>query len=102
MTARMSCPVERRSGDGVRRLDGRCRTAARDRTAGGPAARSRVAEQAGEDGGPTQWQTRSGAFRGTGGGNWVPAEVPLSAGQRTVEAAARLPAHGAVTGWAAL
>lgn len=56
----------------------------------------------GEDGGPTQWQTRSGAFRSSGGGNWVPTEVPSSAGQRTVEAAARLPAHGAVTGWAAL
>ena len=30
------------------------------------------------------------------------AEVPLSVDQRIVEAAARLPAHGAVTGWAAL
>lgn len=55
-----------------------------------------------EPDGPTDWQTRSGAFRSTGGGNWVPADVPLTIDQRIVEAAARLPAHGAVTGWAAL
>lgn len=56
----------------------------------------------GELGGPTDWQTRSGAFRNTGGGNWVSSDVPLSTDQRIVEAAARLPAHGGVTGWAGL
>jgi hypothetical protein len=52
--------------------------------------------------GPSQWQTRSGAFRSTGGGLWVPASVEPSVDQRIVEAAARMPASGAVTGWAAL
>jgi hypothetical protein len=33
---------------------------------------------------------------------WVPSTVEESVGQRVVEAASRLPAHGAVTGWAAL
>ncbi|MCF6376216.1 hypothetical protein L2K70_01220 [Nocardioides KLBMP 9356] len=33
---------------------------------------------------------------------WVPAGVELTIAQRVVEAAARLPAHGGVTGWAAL
>ena len=33
---------------------------------------------------------------------WVSSAVEPSVGQRVVEAAARLPAHGAVTGWAAL
>lgn len=56
----------------------------------------------GEPGGPTDWQTRSGSFRSTGGGNWVSAEVESSEDQRIVEAAARLPAHGGVTGWAGL
>lgn len=56
----------------------------------------------GEPDGPTGWQTRSGAFRSTGGGCWVPAEVEPSVDQRIVEAAARLPAHGGVTGWAGL
>jgi len=32
----------------------------------------------------------------------MPAEVPASVDQRIVEAAARLPAHGGVTGWASL
>lgn len=52
--------------------------------------------------GPTPWQTRSGAFRRTGGGMWVPTTTEPSLEQRIVEAAARLPAFGAVTGWAAL
>ena len=56
----------------------------------------------GEDGGPSEWQARSGAYRSTGGGGWVPADVPASVDQRIVEAAARLPAHGAVTGWGSL
>ncbi|RYC04473.1 hypothetical protein [Nocardioides zhouii] len=53
-------------------------------------------------GGPTDWQTRSGAFRPVGGGLWVPSGVEQTVGQRIVEAVSRLPAHGAVTGWAAL
>ncbi len=52
--------------------------------------------------GPTDWQTRSGAFRPVGGGLWVPRTVEQNVGQRVAEAASRLPAHGAVTGWAAL
>lgn len=56
----------------------------------------------GAEGGPTDWQTRSGAFRSVGGGLWVPLDTELSSRQRVVEAAARLPAHGAVTGWGAL
>lgn len=56
----------------------------------------------GDEGGPTDWQTRSGAFRRTGWGMWVPATVQASPDQRIVEAAACLPAYGALTGWAAL
>lgn len=56
----------------------------------------------GDPEGPTPWETRSGAFRSAGGGNWVPRDTPSSVDQRIVEAAARLPAHGGVTGWAAL
>jgi hypothetical protein len=33
---------------------------------------------------------------------WVPADIERTPEQRVVEAAARLPAHGGVTGWAAL
>lgn len=56
----------------------------------------------GAAGGPTDWQTRSGAFRSVGGGLWVPSAIELTPQQRVVEAAARLPAHGGVTGWGAL
>ena len=56
----------------------------------------------GEGGGPTDWQARSGAFRRVGGGLWVPASVEPRPEQRVVEAAAQLPAYGAVTGWGAL
>lgn len=56
----------------------------------------------GAEGGPTEWQTRNGSFRAVGGGLWVSAAVEASVRQRVVQAAARLPAHGAVTGWAAL
>lgn len=56
----------------------------------------------GAEGGPTEWQTRSGEFRCAGRGLWVPAEVGANPEQRIVEAAARLPAYGALTGWAAL
>ena len=52
--------------------------------------------------GPTPWQTRSGEWRQVGGGWWVPASIEQSTEQRVVEAASRLPAYGAVTGWAAL
>lgn len=53
--------------------------------------------------GPTHWGCRSGAWRRSGGNLWVPADVDGSAAdQRTVEAAAMLPAYGGVTGWAAL
>lgn len=52
--------------------------------------------------GPTEWETRSRAFRRVGAGLWVPSEVGASPLQRVVEAAASLPAYGAVTGWAAL
>ncbi len=56
----------------------------------------------GDESGPTEWQTRSGAFRSVGGGMWVPSAVGRTVSQRVVEAAARLPPHGAVTGWASL
>ena len=56
----------------------------------------------GDEHGPTDWETRSGAFRQVGGGLWVPSGVEPTTAQRVVEAAARLPAHGAVTGWGAL
>lgn len=56
----------------------------------------------GADGGPTEWETRSGAYRRVGGGLWVRSTVERHAKQRVVEAAARLPAHGAATGWAGL
>lgn len=59
-------------------------------------------ERRGSDRGPTDWQTRSGAFRSAGRGLWVPADTGRSVEQRIVEAAAWLPPHGAVTGWAAL
>jgi hypothetical protein len=52
--------------------------------------------------GPTEWETRSGAYRRVGGGLWVSSAVEQHARQRVVEAAARLPAYGGVTGWAAL
>ncbi|KQV77696.1 hypothetical protein ASC64_02375 [Nocardioides sp. Root122] len=55
-----------------------------------------------DEGGPTEWQTRSGAFRRTSRGLWVAAEVQRTLEQRIVEAAACLPSYGAVTGWAAL
>lgn len=52
--------------------------------------------------GPTEWQTRNGDHRRVGGGLWVPSDVEAHVEQRIVEAAARLPAHGGVTGWAGL
>ena len=56
----------------------------------------------GDEGGPTDWETRSGAFRRVARGLWVPARVEATPEQRIVEAAAVLPGYGAVTGWAAL
>lgn len=56
----------------------------------------------GDDDGPTEWQTRSGAFRRASRGLWVPADVEATPNQRIVEAAALLPGYGALTGWAAL
>lgn len=52
--------------------------------------------------GPTRAQLRRGEFRSTGRGWWVPAEVARTTDQRIVEASVHLPAHSAVTGWAAL
>lgn len=52
--------------------------------------------------GPTRGQARGGRWRRTGQGFYVPAGVSDDLPeQRIVEAAARLPAEGAVTGWAA-
>ena len=52
--------------------------------------------------GPTRMQARGAAWRRTSRGLYVPAETRQTVGQRIVEAAAVLPAYGAVTGWAAL
>ena len=52
--------------------------------------------------GPTRGQARGGRWRRVGQGLYVPSEVcDELPEQRIVEAAARLPAEGAVTGWAA-
>lgn len=56
----------------------------------------------GDEDGPTAWQARTGAFRRTSWGQWVPSDIEATPEQRIVEAAACLPAYGAVTGWAAL
>lgn len=55
----------------------------------------------GDHDGPSPWQARAGLWRKTGWGQYVPAEVPLTARQRVIEAAALWP-NGVVTGWAAL
>jgi hypothetical protein len=52
--------------------------------------------------GPTKRQTRSGDWRRTSRGLYVPSYVETTTEQRIVEAAAVLPAYGGVTGWAAL
>ena len=53
--------------------------------------------------GPTKKQAATSAeWRRSSWGLWVPATVELTVEQRIVEAAARLPEHGGVTGWAAL
>lgn len=52
--------------------------------------------------GPTTRQVRSGEFRRTSHGLWVPAHVECTPEQRSVEAAAVFGDRGAVTGWAGL
>lgn len=52
--------------------------------------------------GPTLDETRGPHWRSTSWGLYVPTRVELSTEQRIVEGAARLPAYGGVTGWAAL
>lgn len=52
--------------------------------------------------GPTRRQARGRAWRRTSHGLYVPSAAPRSIEQRIVEAAAVLPAYGAVTGWAGL
>jgi len=52
--------------------------------------------------GPTRGQAAGPRWRRTSRGLHVPADVPATAEQRILEAAARLPDSGMVTGWAAL
>jgi hypothetical protein len=52
--------------------------------------------------GPSRAQSRSRRWRRTSQGLYVPTSVARTVDQRIVEAAAVLPAYGAVTGWAAL
>lgn len=52
--------------------------------------------------GPTPGAARGPRWRRTGRGLYVPADVPVGADQRTVEAAAVLVHDEAVTGWAAM
>ena len=52
--------------------------------------------------GPTPAETRGPHWRRTSHDNYVPADVQQTAEQRILEAAAVLPPHGAVTGWAGL
>lgn len=52
--------------------------------------------------GPTRGEVEGPRWRRSSWGVHVPADVAVATDQRIVEAAARLPGHGAVTGWAAL
>ncbi len=52
--------------------------------------------------GPTRSQARGRAWRQSSYGLFVPSDAPTSVEQRIVEAAARLPSYGGVTGWSAL
>jgi hypothetical protein len=56
----------------------------------------------GSDDGPTRAQTRSARWRRSSPGLYVPTAVARTVEQRILEAAQRLPAGGAVSGWAAL
>lgn len=58
--------------------------------------------RAGTDPGPTADDVRGRTWRRTSHGLHVPAGVEISVEQRVVEAAARIPGAGLVTGWAAL
>lgn len=58
-------------------------------------------DETGADG-PTRAQARGSSWRSAGWGLYVPSNAPTSVEQRIVEAAARLPSYGGVTGWAAL
>lgn len=52
--------------------------------------------------GPTRGQARGARWRRAAPGLYVPTAVPLTVEQRILEAAQRLPAGGAVSGWASL
>jgi len=52
--------------------------------------------------GPTPWAARGPLWRASSRGHYVPARVERTTDQRILEAAATLPDHGGVTGWAAL
>ncbi len=52
--------------------------------------------------GPTRGEARGPAWRRSSRGLYVPADTAATVEQRIVEAAARLPAYGGVTGWAGL
>jgi hypothetical protein len=54
------------------------------------------------DSGPTRMQARGSRWLRTSRGLYVPAETQQTVEQRIVQAAAVLPAYGAVTGWAGL
>jgi len=58
--------------------------------------------RAGGEDGPTPDETRGPNWRAPSHGLHVPANVDVSIEQRIIEAGARLPARGMVTGWAAL
>lgn len=58
--------------------------------------------RAGGEDGPTPDETRGPNWRAPSHGLHVPANVDVSIDQRIIEAGARLPARGMVTGWAAL
>lgn len=59
-------------------------------------------QRAGGEGGPTPDQARGPRWQAPSHGLHVPVAVDLSVEQRIVEAGARLPTGGMVTGWAAL
>jgi len=52
--------------------------------------------------GPTRAAARGARWRRSGRGLYIPSDAPTSVEQRIVDAAARLPSYGGVTGWAGL
>jgi len=52
--------------------------------------------------GPTRAESRGPSWRRSSRGMYVPVHIEMTTEQRILEAAALLPPHGAVTGWAAL